>query len=818
MNRLNDLIRKLDELMERTRGALEHEMASRGEDLTELIDDLMLRKRDIESSISALSKSEAQFRRLFESNLIGIIFADFDGNVTGANDAYLKMLGYTREELENGEIHWSEITPPEYRALDLKAIQDIKAHGLCTPWEKEYVRKDGRLVQAMVGVALLEGSERECIAFILDITNRKQVEEALRLSEERYRFLAESGKVLTSSLDYDKTLQNVARLAVPTIADYCQIYLLDNQGEIRPVAAAHINPAKETILLDVQRRYLPSLNNRANPVVKVIESGQPELIPDMSGEFLKSIARDEEQLRIFEELEPRSGMVVPLVAHGNKIGAITFVSSESARRFGAAELAFAEVVAGRAASAVDNARLYYEAREASRIKDEFLATVSHELRTPLNAILGWLYLLKSRKLDDVTAMEAMDTIERNARSQAQLVEDLLDISRIITGKLRMEVKKVKLRPVINSALDGVRPAADAKAIQIHASFDPDADDVLGDPNRLRQIIWNLLSNAIKFTPEEGRVDVRVEPVITKANAGKPGDDESNSMAWNTREINGNRRASSFVRVTVSDTGEGISPEFLPHVFERFRQADASTTRLHGGLGLGLAIVRHLVEMHGGSVQADSPGEGLGATFSVSLPRVTEDGLKGETESAITDESFTGASSFPFSFSGTPAHPSSESQYGPLSREAGDVQPITEGADPCDNAKVLEGLRLLIVDDEPDTCEMLSAALTQCGAEVKATRSAGEAVEELKRWRPDVLVAEIGMPVEDGYDMIQRIRKLDPEQGSLTPAIALTAYARAEDRERALEAGYQEHIPKPVEPDELVEVIAKLAARDGVGGQ
>jgi signal transduction histidine kinase/CheY-like chemotaxis protein len=614
-------------------------------------------------------------------------------------------------------------------------------------------------------------------------------EEALRLSEERYRFLAESGKVLASSLDYDKTLQNVARLSVPTIADYCQIYLLDKHGEIRPVAAAHINPAKEAILFDVQRRYLPSPGNRANPVVKVIQSGQPELIPEISGAFLKSIARDEEQLRIFEELGPRSGMVVPLVAHGNRLGAITFVSSESARRFNATDLALAEELGRRAAIAVDNARLYYEAQEANRVKDEFLATVSHELRTPLNAILGWLYLLKSRKLDEVTTAEAVDTIERNARSQAQLVEDLLDISRIITGKLRMEVRAVKLGPVVNSALAGVRPAAEAKAIKLETSFHPEAGEVTGDPDRLRQIVWNLVSNAIKFTPNGGRVDVRVEPVISK-DAG---------------DVDENPRAHSSVRISVSDTGEGISREFLPHVFERFRQADASTTRLHGGLGLGLAIVRHLVEMHGGTVEADSSGLGRGATFSVDLPLASENARKGEEANAMGNEDVAVSDSPPVAFSDT--------LYGPLAREAGDVQPIVEGQDPCDDRKVLDGLRLLIVDDEPDTCEMLSAALKQCGAEVKAAQSAGEAVEELQSWRPHVLVADIGMPIEDGYDMIQRIRKLEPEQGSQTPAIALTAYARTEDRERALEAGYQEHIPKPVEPDELVEAIANLAARD-----
>jgi PAS domain S-box-containing protein len=821
--------------MKRVRELLQLELTSRSEDITSLVDELTLRKRDLESAMEALGKSEVRFRRLFESNMLGIILADFGGHVTEANDAYLEMLGYTREDLTGGAIRWDEITPPEYRPLDRKAIEQIKARGACTPWEKEYIRKDGGRVQALVGVALLEGSSHECIAFILDVTKRKRAEEALRLSEERYRFLAEAGRVLASSLDYGDTLKNVARLAVPAVADYCLVYLLDERAGVRPVAAAHVDAAKEGLLIDMHNRYLPDPDDRANPVVKVIQSAEPELIPEISAAFLKSIASDDEQLRILEKLRPESGMVVPLVARGNRHGAITFVSAESGRRYGAADVAMAEEVARRAAVAVDNARLYHDAQEANRIKDEFLATVSHELRTPLNAILGWLHLMKTGRLDEVTSKEALGTIERNARSQAQLVEDLLDISRIITGRLRMEVRRVRLELVITSALDAVRPAAQAKSIQLHTSFDPAADEVSGDPDRLQQIIWNIVSNAIKFTPAGGRVDVSVERVAANAagdgRLGSPG-------SWRVAKGDEGGRAREYARIVVSDTGEGISPEFLPHVFERFRQADGSTTRLHGGLGLGLAIVRHLVEMHGGTVQVASPGEGRGSTFTVDLPLMTSEeslgagnndaekdlGLRRARSSGPGDgadfEGLEDDHNYTVNAQGDPVTSSPRdtrspsSRYGPLSRDEGDVPPLADGEDPCDNAKSLEGLRLLVVDDEPDTRDMLNAALRQCGADVRASASAGEAVEELQRWRPHVIVADIGMPVEDGYDMIQRIRKLGPEQGGRTPAIALTAYARAEDRERALRAGYQEHIPKPVEPDDLVEAIAKLAGRNG----
>jgi len=389
-----------------------------------------------------------------------------------------------------------------------------------------------------------------------------------------------------------------------------------------------------------------------------------------------------------------------------------------------------------------------EAETANRTKDEFLATVSHELRTPLNAILGWARLLRGRKIDETLINRALETVERNAKAQAQLIEDLLDVSRIISGKMRLDVRPIELASIIEAAIDSVRPAADAKGIRLLTVLDPRASPVSGDAGRLQQVVWNLLSNAMKFTPKGGRVQIRLE------------------------------RINSHVEIIVSDTGAGISSEFLPHVFDRFRQADGSSTRTHGGLGLGLAIVRHLVELHGGTVWAESQGVGYGATFTVQLPLIAVRAV----EHSPTPER---------------VHPTAESDV------------------PLDDTPRLDGLRVLIVDDEKDTLEMLAVVLSQCGAEVESATSAAEALEMLQECKPDVLVSDIGMPGEDGYTLMRKVRALEPEQGKHIAAVALTAHARTEDRMRALSAGFQMHVPKPVEPSELVVVIASLTRRNNI---
>jgi PAS domain S-box-containing protein len=387
-----------------------------------------------------------------------------------------------------------------------------------------------------------------------------------------------------------------------------------------------------------------------------------------------------------------------------------------------------------------------EAEESSRLKDEFLATVSHELRTPLTAVLGWTHLLRAGRLDAKAAAHALDTVERNAHAQQQLIEDLLDVSRVITGKLRLDVRSVAPASFIEAAIEAVLPAAEAKGIVVERSLSPDVAEISGDPARLQQVVWNLLSNAIKFTPKGGRVRVRLEG------------------------------AGSHAEISVSDTGDGIGREFLPYVFDRFRQADQTTARRYGGLGLGLSIVRHLVELHGGTVRAESPGQGEGATFTVRLPLVPAR-KAGDGDGA-----------------GLPPPP------------AVNVRRTVECPDK------LDGLRVLVVDDEADTLELIKVLLAQCGAEVSTASSSAEALGLFAQSAPDVLISDIGMPGEDGYELIRKVRELPPERGGRTPAVALTAYARAADRLRVLRSGYQMHVAKPVELAELVAVVANVVGR------
>jgi PAS domain S-box-containing protein len=386
-----------------------------------------------------------------------------------------------------------------------------------------------------------------------------------------------------------------------------------------------------------------------------------------------------------------------------------------------------------------------QAEAASRVKDEFLSTLSHELRTPLTAIVGWTYLLRGGRLDEATAGRGLEAIERSAAAQAQVISDILDLSRIVGAKLRLSVRPLPLAPIVAAAIEPLMPAATAKDLTVQVLLDPSAGLIAGDPDRLRQIVWNLFSNAVKFTPRGGRVTVRLE-----------------------------RASGSGVRLLVEDTGEGISADFLGHLFERFRQADSSNTRSHGGLGLGLAVVRHLVELHGGTVVGQSGGAGTGATFTVTLPALDPARLP-------------------------PLVPALEVPSVP----AGCVMP---------EAPDLTGVRVLLVDDGEDVREVVSTVLGQCGADVRAIASAAEALKALAEFAPHVLVSEIEMHGETGFSLIQKVRSLPEDRGGQVPAAALSAYGRTDDRVQSLLAGFQIHIPKPVQPAELVAVVASLADR------
>ena len=531
-----------------------------------------------------------------------------------------------------------------------------------------------------------------------------------------------------------------------------------------------------------------------NALNAVSSKSQPIRVPDTEGTRQGTVLRN----------HPSMGSLLsaPISLLGETVGWLYLVEKLDADEFSEADERLALTLAGQLAVAYENARLYAEARDhasellvevterkqaeeekerllvsekaarfeaeeaqrlsanlliregkaraeaeaANRLKDEFLATVSHELRTPLNSILGWAQLLRTGTLDQAASTRALKTIERNTQTLAQIIEDLLDVSRIIAGKLRMDVRPVDLDSVVEATLESIRPATDAKNIRLEVSLDPGVGAVSGDSGRLQQVVWNLLSNSIKFTPSGGQVSVKLERVGARA------------------------------RITVADSGEGIGEEFLPYVFDRFRQADSTFARMHGGLGLGLAIVRHLVELHGGSVGADSQGKGEGATFTVSFPLLA-----------------------------------------PERNEGAQPRPLVDACQPAlEEPKDLAGLSVMIVDDELDAREVLVAVLELRGAEVIVASSAAEALEALANATngsmPDVLVSDIGMPGEDGFYLISKVRAMEPDRGGNIPAIALTSYARAEDRTRVLAAGYQRHIAKPVEPSSLAMAVASLARR------
>ncbi|KAF3885318.1 MULTISPECIES: hybrid sensor histidine kinase/response regulator [Nostocales] len=665
-------------------------------------------KQHLEISVQKLRSSETRFRRLIESNIFGVAFGDSSGGIHYANDYFLNMVGYTAEDLQFKKVRWDVMTPPEYRQRDAKQVEESKKNGIATPYEKEYLRKDGSRVPILIGGVIVEepgANELEMIAFALDLSDRKRVEEALRQRDSEMRLITNAVPALISYVDAQ------------------QRYRFNNKGyeEWHGISAS-----------DIYGKTIKEVVGES-----VYESICPHVEAVLSGEHVTY----ESNLKYIDGVSRYVNIsYVPQFNSDEVVGFVALIQDITERK--QAEIALKE-------SEERFRQLAEKAEATNRIKDEFLATLSHELRTPLNAMLGWTQLLTTRKFDENTTARALETLDRNTKLLSTLIEDVLDVSRIITGKLRLDVRQVKLVPVVLSAIETIRSAADAKDITIESFLDPSIGIVLGDSNRLQQVVWNLLSNAVKFTPRGGKVEVKLF---------------LEESQW--------EKTQRSALIEVKDTGEGIAPEFLPYVFERFRQADSSSTRAHGGLGLGLAIVRHLIELHGGIVCVTSPGIGQGATFIVSLPLKT--GGKEESERVTEKEKL--RSSLP------PVYPSPHP---------------------------LNGLRILVVDDEPDARQIITTALGQYKATVMAVATATEAFEALQRFQPDVLVSDISMPQEDGYSLIRKIRELSEEQGGRTPAVALTAYARAEDCDRALLAGFQLHVPKPVNPDELAAVIANL---------
>ena len=641
----------------------------------------------------AMRESEEQYRLLFQSNPHAMWVYDLETlRFLAVNDAAVEQYGYSQEEFLSMTL--AEIRPPE----DVPILQDILARRsapLARPAEWRHRKKNGDIITVEITAHQLNFSGRSAeLVMAIDITERKLAEQALVESEDRYRDLVDNSHELMCTHDLEGRILSVNPWAARVLG-YEQDALI----------GLHIRDGLVTEYRDQFDDYLREIkeNGFARGIMRVkTTSGETRV-----WEYYNT-------LRV-------QGVQTPIVrgmAH--------------------------DITERRQALAREKeARL--EAESANRLKDEFLSTLSHELRTPLTAIIGWAELLINGDLSADKQPKALETIARNASSQAQLIDDLLEVSRIITGKLPLDFSPCELQPVIEAALESIRPTAQAKAVRLELVLEPVGALVYGDVDRLRQVVWNLLSNAVKFTPRNGSVQVKLHCT------------------------------SSHALIAVSDSGEGIKRDFLPRVFDRFSQADGSSTRTHGGLGLGLAIVRHLVEIHGGTVRAESPGEGLGATFIVSLP------LMETSKHRVRSPEF-------------------------------EVDNVVSRSQRVANEPSLDGLRLLIVDDEVDFRELVTTMLGHYGAVVRAAASAGEALEHLENWKPDVLVADIGMPDEDGYGLIRKVRALSADRGGRTPAVALTAYTRLEDRQRALSAGYHIHLAKPITGPELAAAVANVAGR------
>jgi PAS domain S-box-containing protein len=662
-----------------------------------------------------------------------ILLVDGTGAIRLVNERAERLFGYTRSELLGRP---ATLVLPD----DVRAVRDVQrdVYGL---------RRDGSRFLAEISVSPLVTDGGPLItAVVRDITDRRRLEDdrddrgrvemARAHAEEigrRASFLAEASRVLAASLDYEATLRSVARVAIPYLADYVLVDVLETQGRLRRLAAAHRDPLLEQRLASAPGQS--PVTSGTSALEAVIERGEPTLVRDVSEAWLAARARDAEHLGAAAGARPTSLMLVPLRARGRTLGVVSFALLNGTRRYALADLALAEDLAQRAALAADNARLYREAQDASRAKDEFLAVLSHELRTPLTPVLGWVRMLRAGTLAPEAAERALDTVERNTRLQAQLVEDLLDVSRIIAGKLSLNLRPVALGPIVDMVIESAAASALAKSITVTREVEPDLPRIEADANRLQQVVANLFSNAVKFTPAGGRVEVSV---------ARTGDD---------------------LRLTVADTGDGLAPEVAPHIFDRFRQADSTITRQYGGLGLGLSIVRHIVERHGGTVQATSDGPGRGTTFTVTLP------IGGPLSDA------------PIGVARTPS-------------------PAAEDS--------LAGVRVLVVDDDPDTRELVTEILKAAGAEVSAAGSTDEALRRADDGAPDVLVSDLAMPTRDGYALLRALHGRGMAGGLVT--IALTAHARREDRERALGAGYDAYVTKPVEPAALAALVKELVEK------
>jgi PAS domain S-box-containing protein len=701
-------------------------------------------KRDItrrKLAEQALQRREAELTDFFENAAVGLHWVGRDGTVLRVNHAELAMLGYTREEFVGRHI-------AEFH-VDQSAIEDIlarlQAGEVLENYEARMRCKDGNIKYVSISSSVYReaGKFIHTRCFTQDISERKGIEGRLALQYAVTR-------ILSDSLEVADGARKILRTACQTLDwEVGALWKVDGSASLlRCVDICHAN-SNLTPEFDQLSQNTAFKKGHGLPG-RVWESGKPFWIDNVVEDpnFPRAAVALREGLR--------GAFGFPVLVGNDVWGVLEFLSSEI-REPDAELMNLAAGIGGQIGQFTQRRRAEREledllkressaraeAEKANRLKDEFLATLSHELRTPLNAVIGWSRMLNSGRLDKESSLHAQEVIARNASAQKQIIEDILDVSRVVTGKLQLHLGPVDLAAVVHAALDTVRPAMEAKEIRMETKFDSNLRTISGDSDRLQQVVWNILSNAAKFTPTSGEVHISVGQSATHA------------------------------LIQVKDSGPGIDPAFLPYVFERFRQADGSTTRTHGGLGLGLAIVRHLVELHGGTIAVENRAESQGAIFTISLPLPT----------------------------------------GFLQKEILDRANVSFGARQAEQPN-LEGLNILIVDDEPDALDVITAELVQYGANVTGVNTADEALKVLEERRFDLLVSDIGLPEMDGYELIQRVRKQEEGREKRIPAVALTAYARVQDRMQAILAGFSAHVAKPIEASELVTVVASLAGRLG----
>jgi PAS domain S-box-containing protein len=669
--------------------------------------------------------AEASFRRAIESSMLaGVAVVDGSGRQTYVNRAFATMTGWSEEELVGRAPPFAYWAPEDGENIEAAFAEVIAGRLNPAGYELRFRRRDERRFDVHVLISPFQqpGGSPGFLASVNDITERKS-------AERTARFLAEAGEILSRSLDFEETLRALSALVVPHFADWCFIDLVDPDGAFRRVAVAHPpRPEHESVAHRLQRAYAP--RSDVHGVSQTFARGATSVMNDVSDDVLIAVSRDDDHRDALLSMGIRCFVSVPMTSRGTTFGVITFLGTDIRARFEPGDVALAEEVARRASLAIDNARLYSNAQDANRAKDEFLANLSHELRTPMTAILGWTHLLQLGDLDPEQVTLGLQTIRQSGEAQAKLIEDLLDVSRIVTGKLHLNPTAVRLSDIARGAIAAIRPAADAKRHRMDVDIRAGDAMVLGDAARLQQVFWNLLSNAVKFTPPGGVVRVRLA-----------------------------NRAENVV-LTVEDTGEGIPPELLPLVFERFRQA-ATTARGRTGLGLGLAIAKELVEMHGGSISASSGGNGAGSTFSVTLPRLAENRQ-------------------------------------PSERLKGAERPHEK----------LQSLRVLLVEDDQTTRTLLAAILDNFGASVTATSCAGDAEAALATFEPEILITDIEMPGNDGIALLHRLRAI---KSATFPAIAVSGHADDANRDRVLAAGFNGFVAKPLDPILLAAEIVRALA-------